>query len=131
MAKGKMTVPTDEERKRVQAMSGYGVPHQQIASLVCGGIDRDTLCKHFRIELDTGKAKANAKVGQTLFQRATEDGDTAALIFWAKTQMGWKEKKEVHVVDVTNNVIKVPVSSESDWEEMAEKSQEELIKQNG
>ena len=35
--------PTDEERKQVEALAGYGVPHDQIAVLVRGGIDSDTL----------------------------------------------------------------------------------------
>lgn len=94
MAQGKLFVPTEEERKQVEAMAGYGVPHDNIASLVRGGIDADTLKKHFKTELMQGKAKANAKVGQTLFQKATA-GDTTAAIWWSKTQMGWKDKLEI------------------------------------
>ena len=82
--------PTPEERKQAEAMAGYGVPHDNIAALIRGGIDSDTLKKHFKQELAQGKAKANAKVGQTLFQKATA-GDTTAAIWWSKTQMGWKE----------------------------------------
>ena len=82
--------PTDDDRKLVQSMSGYGVPFEQIAALVCGGIDNDTLKKYFKKELIDGKAKANAKVGQTLFQKAV-GGDTTAAIWWSKTQMRWKE----------------------------------------
>jgi len=89
-------VPTDEERKLVESMSGFGVPFAQISALVRGGIDEDTLNKHFKAELVQGKAKANAKVGQTLFQKATQ-GDTSAAIWWSKTQMGWKETKEVEL----------------------------------
>lgn len=90
MAQGKLFVPTAEERKQVEAMAGYGVPHDHIAALVREGIDSDTLKKHFKTELMQGKAKANAKVGQTLFQKATA-GDTTAAIWWSKTQMGWKD----------------------------------------
>ena len=86
--------PTEEDRKLVESMSGFGVPLEQIAALTCGGIDRDTLSKHFKNELIQGKAKANSKIGQTLFQKAT-NGDTSAAIFWAKTQMGWRETKEI------------------------------------
>jgi hypothetical protein len=32
--------PTDAERKQVEAMSGYGLPIEQIAILVRGGKDR-------------------------------------------------------------------------------------------
>ena len=82
--------PTEHERKQVEAMSGYGLPIEQIAILVRGGIDTDTLRKHFATELVAGKAKANSGVGRTLFQKAM-GGDTAAMIWWSKTQMKWKE----------------------------------------
>lgn len=83
-------VPTPEERKQVEAMSGYGVPQDQIAVLVRDGIHIDTLRAHFRSELQAGKAKANARVGKTLFEQAMA-GNTAAAIWWSKTQMKWAE----------------------------------------
>ena len=82
--------PTDHERKQVEAMSGYGLPIEQIAVLVRDGIDYDTLRKHFAQELISGKAKANAQAGQTLFQKVVA-GDTPATIWWTKTQMRWAE----------------------------------------
>ena len=88
--------PTDAERKQVEAMSGYGLPIEQIAVLVRGGIDTDTLRKHFATELVAGKAKANSGVGRTLFQKA-RGGDTAAMIWWSKTQMRWAETQKHEV----------------------------------
>ena len=85
--------PTDHERKQVEAMSGYGLPIEQIAVLVRDGIDYDTLRKHFAQELISGKAKANAQVGKTLFQKVMA-GDTTAAIWWSKTQMRWKEVQQ-------------------------------------
>jgi len=82
--------PTDAERKQVEAMSGYGLPFDQIAVLVRDGINVDTLREHFQSELQSGKAKANAQVGKTLFQKAM-GGDTTAMIWWSKTQMRWSE----------------------------------------
>jgi hypothetical protein len=82
--------PTDAERRQVEAMSGYGLPLGQIAALVRDGIDSDTLRKHFREELISGKAKANGQIGKTLFQKAI-GGDTTAMIWWTKTQMRWSE----------------------------------------
>jgi len=81
---------TDVERRQVEAMSGYGVPFEQIAALVRDGIDIDTLRKYFSPELINGKAKANAQVGKGIFQKAMT-GDTTAQIWWSKCQMGWKE----------------------------------------
>jgi hypothetical protein len=94
--------PTESDRKLVESMSGYGVPYDQIAALVGDGIHRETLAKHFEKELIQGKAKANAKVSKTLFQKIVDDNDTTAMIWWTKTQMGWKETKEVEVVDKTS-----------------------------
>jgi hypothetical protein len=85
--------PTDPERKQVEALSGYGLPIEQIAVLVRDGIDTDTLRKHFAQELISGKAKANGQVGKTLFQKVMA-GDTTAAIWWSKTQMRWKEVQQ-------------------------------------
>ena len=83
-------VPTDVDRKQVEAMAGYGVPFEQIAALIRGGISIDTLRSHFSSELISGKAKANAQVGKGVFQKAMS-GDTTAMIWWTKTQMRWAE----------------------------------------
>jgi len=85
--------PTDPERKQVEALSGYGLPIEQIAVLIREGIDTDTLRKHFATELQSGKAKANAQVGKTLFQKVMA-GDTTAAIWWSKTQMKWSETQK-------------------------------------
>jgi len=82
--------PTDDERTLVEQMTAVGIPQESIALVIRDGIDDKTLRKHFRRELDTAKVKANAKVGGMLFNKIM-NGDTAAAIFWAKTQMGWKE----------------------------------------
>ena len=63
--------PTEEQRRTVRALSGYGVPQDGIAIHI--GVDAKTLRKHFRDELDRGSVKATAKVAQTLFHLATID----------------------------------------------------------
>ena len=82
--------PTAAERKQVEALSGYGLPIEQIAILVRDGIHVDTLRAHFATELVSGKAKANGQVSKTLFQKAM-GGDTTAMIWWTKSQMRWSE----------------------------------------
>ena len=86
--------PTQETRKLVETSSGLGLPHESIAVLV--GIDDKTLRKHYRAELDIGKAKANRQIAGTLFQKATA-GDTTSLIWWTKTQMKWSETQKHEV----------------------------------
>ena len=85
--------PTAAERKQVEALSGYGLPIEQIAVLVREGIHVDTLRAHFATELISGKAKANGQVGKTLFQKDMA-GDTTAAIWWSKTQMRWAETQK-------------------------------------
>ena len=85
--------PTDSERKQVEALSGYGLPIDQIAVLVRNGIHVDTLRAHFSTELVSGKAKANGQVGKTLVQKVMA-GDTTAAIWWSKTQMRWAETQK-------------------------------------
>jgi hypothetical protein len=82
--------PTDDERTLVSSMVAVGIPQDHIALVLRDGIAPKTLRLHFRRELDTAKIKANAKIGGTLYKKAMA-GDTTAAIFWAKTQMGWKE----------------------------------------
>ena len=80
--------PTAENKKLVESTSGLGLPHEQIATLI--GIDDKTLRKHYRAELDLGKAKANGQIAKTLFNKALA-GDTTSLIWWTKAQMRWSE----------------------------------------
>jgi hypothetical protein len=86
-------IPIEAERKQVEALSGYGLPIDQIGALVRDGIHIDTLRAHFSVELVSGKSKANAQVGKTLFQKAM-GGDTTAMIWWTKTQMRWAETQK-------------------------------------
>jgi hypothetical protein len=92
---GTLLEPTDEQRKTVRAMSGFGIPHDDIATLL--EIDPKTLRKHFRRELDRGSIEATAKVAQSLFNMATVEKNVAAAIFWMKARAGWREKHEVQV----------------------------------
>lgn len=90
-------VPTDEEREYVEKLSGIGLVQEQIAALIRDGIHSDTLRDHFGKELLAGKAKANAKIGGTLYQKAI-NGDTGSLIWWTKTQMRWAETQKHEIV---------------------------------
>jgi hypothetical protein len=82
--------PTEDEYKVVETMAAIGIPQDDIASVIRGGIATTTLRKHFRKTLDTAMTKANAMVGGALYNKAI-NGDVTAQIFWCKTRMGWKE----------------------------------------
>jgi hypothetical protein len=78
----------EESIKTVEALSIAGVPQKIISQIL--KISEPTLRKHFRNELDTSKARANAVISQALFKNA-KSGNVAAQIFWLKTQAGWRE----------------------------------------
>jgi hypothetical protein len=88
-------VPTDEQRRLVKAMAGYGIRHDDIALVV--GCSPPTLRKRFRHKLDMATIEANARVAQCLYQQATTPGNIAATIFWLKARAGWREKQQVEV----------------------------------
>lgn len=99
--------PTDKTRAEVAALASYGVPHDEIGKYI--GIDKKTLYKYYREELDNAHTKANASVGRFLYQAASgqslEKGANhsdcvRAAMFWAKTRMGWRE---TNVVDNTSS----------------------------
>lgn len=80
--------PTSLQRELVQLHVTVGTRQEVIADIL--DIDPKTLRKCYRKELDQSKAKANAKVGGSLYNKAI-GGDTSAMIFWMKTQAGWRE----------------------------------------
>ena len=87
--------PTDEQRRTVRAMAGFGVPQPDIATFL--RIDPKTLRKYYRDELDQGVTEANVKVAQSLFNMATKSNNVAAAIFWMKARAGWSEKQRIQV----------------------------------
>jgi hypothetical protein len=110
-------VPTDEQRDIVRRAAGFGLPQEYICELVVSErtkkpVSLETLGKHFRTELDHGKNYASFRVINALFDKAV-NGDTAACIWWTKTQCGWR--------DTTN----LNVSHEVEYDKM---SDEEIIK---
>ena len=97
--------PTEEQRRLVRAMAGFGLPQENIAVLI--DVDMDMLRARFRHELDRGAAEGIAKVAQTLFQMATVDKNVSAVIFWMKARAGWREKVAVNGEDGSQIVFDV------------------------
>ena len=97
MTRGVLFVPTDEQRRTVRAMAGYGMPQMDIGTFL--DIDAKTLRKHFTRELEMGSIEATTKVAQSLFRMATEGKNVAAAIFWMKARAGWREKQPVALED--------------------------------
>ncbi len=90
---------------QVQAMSQYGAPQDDIATAL--GMSLPTLRKLYRKELNKGAITANTLVGKKLFERC-QAGDVTALIFWAKTRMGWKETQKVDLTSSDGSMTPLP-----------------------
>jgi len=97
--------PDAYQRRQVETLAGYGIPETEIASLI--GIDPKTLRRYYRQELDHGHTKANAKVAENLFRKATGDGreSVIAAIFWLKTRAHWKETSVNEIAGVPGQPI--------------------------
>tara|TARA_R110000868_G_scaffold279075_2_gene539117 strand:- start:644 stop:1003 length:360 start_codon:yes stop_codon:yes gene_type:complete len=107
--------PTDKIRAEIAALRTYGVPIKEIASYI--GIDDKTMYKYYRKELENAGVKANYAVGKFLYEaasgRALENGASysdclRSSMFWAKTQMGWRETNENQIQSepITINIVK-------------------------
>ena len=109
--------PEPAQRRQVEALAGYGVPEDDIASVI--EVDAKTLRKHYRKELDQGHIKATAKVAESLYRKATGEGSQSvtAAIFWLKTRAGWKETVVQENVGISY-VVRMPDSVESldEWQ---------------
>ena len=107
--------PTEHWRKQVELLSGIGVPLEQIC--VLAGIDRKTLSKHYRAEIDIGHAKANSRMAKRLFDIANGDSKEAltACIFWLKCRAGWKPPADVEVnIDNSQKAVVVNLPAEQE-----------------
>ena len=97
----KIVNKTEENARMVTQLSGLGLPHEQICSIL--NISKPTIYKYYQEELIKGKATANAKISENLFKIATGTGREAvtACIFWLKTQARWTEKQVLEIQDGT------------------------------
>lgn len=85
---------TEENVKIAISLASYGVPTIQIAAAL--NISEPTLFKYYKDDMTKARAKANGAIGQTLYQKA-RGGDTTAMIWWTKAQMGWREQpRDIH-----------------------------------
>jgi hypothetical protein len=90
--RGSKYIPTPADRETVMSMAACGCAHERIAKCIgVNGIDDKTLRKHFRRELDTAMAKANATVANKAYQMAIAGNPSAATFFWLKCRANWKE----------------------------------------
>ena len=104
--------PLPAHRTQVEAMAGFGVPEADIAMVI--GVTPETLRIHYGSELDQGHIKANTRVAENLYRKATGEGREAvtAAIFWLKTRAGWKETSAHEITGKDRQPITVVISAE-------------------
>ena len=97
----KIVNKTEENARMVTQLSGLGLPHEQICSIL--NISKPSLYKYYQEELLNGKATANAQVAENLFKIATGTGREAvtACLFWLKCQAKWTEKQVLEIQNGT------------------------------
>jgi hypothetical protein len=95
---------TDEQRQKVKALAGYGLPQKQIAIIVeVGSVDR--LRKYFHEELRLGPLEAQSNVRSTLFRLASSGRNPTATMFWMKTRVRWSEQGKVEEVEAPSKLV--------------------------
>ena len=91
--RGKEFKPTPRQRQLVEEAAGYGLRQVDIAGFM--DIDKVTLYKHFRQELDYGKFKLDMLAGNTIKKSMGQAEDERVRLdaarFYAARRMGWKE----------------------------------------
>lgn len=102
-------------RSKVEALAGFGLSPSEIADVV--DVDLDRLKAAFPKELGNGHLKANAKVAENLFRKATGDGREAvtAAIFWLKTRARWRETS-IHEIAKANEPVDLSRLSDAELE---------------
>ena len=98
---------TPAQAKEVETLAAV-LNHTQIADYF--GIDPDTFAAIRKRQPDVfrsykkGKAKAIINIGGNLIKQA-KSGNTAAAIFYLKTQAGWRETTDVNVSAQVSEVV--------------------------
>jgi hypothetical protein len=95
-----MTQPTAsviDERPlatKIEALAGFGLGAADIARVI--HMDQAVLEQDYAHELAAGQIKANARVAESLYRKATGEGREAviAAIFWLKTRARWSEASD-------------------------------------
>lgn len=88
--------PTPDQQHAVSCMISVGTPHDVIARAI--GVSAPTLYRHFGHELKSGRAEIHAAIGRSITAMALS-GDKTMMIFYAKAQMGWRERTSVGFED--------------------------------
>ena len=97
--------PTEELRKKVSNLAKLGF-NQIYISNACG-FSPDTLQKYYQKEYRDSRTKAHQAVAKSLWEKAVKDKDTASIIFYCKTQLGWKDTTQLELTGEGGGPIQI------------------------
>jgi transcriptional regulator with XRE-family HTH domain len=82
---------TEQQLRQIEAMAGYGLTREQIASAM--GVSVSLLDHNAELKqvITRGRYVAIAKAAQTAYQMATKDKNADMLKFWLRTRARWRD----------------------------------------
>jgi len=83
--------PSADDRRDVEAWVRAGLTEDDIAIML--DKSKSTVRRHFKRELELGRAKLKVALGGKVVKMALE-GDRASLFFWLRTQAKWNTRVE-------------------------------------
>jgi hypothetical protein len=99
-------------------MVSVGTQHDVIARAI--GVSGATLYRHFEHELKDGKAEIHAAIGKNITALALA-GDKTMMIFFAKAQMGWRERTSAGFEDENPRALfQIQITNSSKHEDLQE-----------
>ena len=104
----KKIILSDEQIKQIESLASEGLTKNEIAGVI--GVSEKTLerrineIEEVEISYKKGRSNAKKKVINKLFEKIDE-GNVTAIIFYLKTQCGWREKKEDTQEVAKGNVV--------------------------
>lgn len=104
-------IPTEDTRRQVSVCMTLGLTHHQIGMLL--GVTDDTIRKHYKKEIEVGKAGMTINVANNLYNIATDPDHknaATAAIFWMKAQGGWRETVRTEVTGADGGALQVESS---------------------
>jgi hypothetical protein len=101
-------VPTDAQRQRVMDLVSCNFTQQEIS--IGLGIPLRTLERHFQDEIENGKVRVHAEIAAGIVEAARQ-GDKTMRVFYAKSQLGWRDRTLVGLEDGQGGVIEPKVFS--------------------
>lgn len=110
--------------EKVEELASHGLTMEQIATSL--GITDRTLYRRKKLEseiseaIKRGRRKGIATIANKLYASA-EGGNMAAMIFFLKTQGGWKETSKQEISGELDVNAKVKTDGILGWYELAEK----------